>query len=291
MIPDLFPPRTDYATAEGFSTLPMELGKLRRLSMMVIRAAGVPEWVGDEISGLYCARRVLPSVADISKADPQTKLDIGGWQDKALQSRLAMPHLYSEARLNVQANCKRELITLTCLAMINTFNDDLASSFPSWQEVYDHWPSLEERTKLMWTPVNSMQSQAKSEVAVSTKPAITEEEVADDDGSSGESTSSSENDSEAEGCKLFQADEFPEDAEDEPYPLCLTKVEWKMASGKTGHLHLCCGDSLECGRNLHRPEVGTGLSHALDTGRAWSPRCWAKLSPIAQSWWKSSNNL
>ena len=78
-------------------------------------------------------------------------------------------------------------------------------------------------------------------------------------------------------------------AEDEVFPADTANLSWQLSAGKHGRLHLLDGMCLSCSRVLRRPEEGQGLAQALATGRMWSPRCWAALSPAAQQWWASAD--
>ena len=65
-------------------------------------------------------------------------------------------------------------------------------------------------------------------------------------------------------------------------------LEWQLSGGKKGHLHLVNADDPNktmCGRRLHNPEIGKGIEAARKTGRSWSPRCLAHLSPSIYERW------
>ena len=67
-------------------------------------------------------------------------------------------------------------------------------------------------------------------------------------------------------------------------------IEWQLAKGPRGMIHILNGDEMACHRNrLLHPQRGTGLLTALGTGRALSPRCFASLSRSAQRWWMNSD--
>ena len=76
--------------------------------------------------------------------------------------------------------------------------------------------------------------------------------------------------------------------EDESYPHELAVLEWELATGKAGHLHLVDCQKLFCGRILRLPESGTGLALAARSNRKWSPRCWRALPETGKAWWLSS---
>ena len=63
-------------------------------------------------------------------------------------------------------------------------------------------------------------------------------------------------------------------------------IEWSLAKGAKGMLHLLVDGSLHYSRNLSMPETGSGLACAATTLRKWSPRFFNALPVIAQSWWE-----
>ena len=88
-------------------------------------------------------------------------------------------------------------------------------------------------------------------------------------------------------------EDYDADAEDEAYPYAFAILEWQLASGSRGKLHLVNDDNqaLHCGRVLRLPEPGTGLALAANAGREWSPRCWNALPEAARAWWSDSTNV
>ena len=81
----------------------MGLGKIRRQISLALRAAGITTEVLDELQGLYWMRRVLPTLAHFSSFSAPERIDIGGWISKEEKASLAMPQLYSEAKLTMQS--------------------------------------------------------------------------------------------------------------------------------------------------------------------------------------------
>jgi hypothetical protein len=81
------------------------------------------------------------------------------------------------------------------------------------------------------------------------------------------------------------SDDSATDSDDEPVML-----EWLLAKGPRGRLHLVHPAAEHgggrfrsaCGRSLLQPSYGTSLPDALDSGRPWSPRCFAKLPKSIQ---------
>ena len=69
-------------------------------------------------------------------------------------------------------------------------------------------------------------------------------------------------------------------------------VQWLLAKGKKGRLHLrdaCGGDCGKvltmCGRTLADPEEGAGMDCARSTGAEWSPRCFRRLPRASMKGW------
>ena len=78
-------------------------------------------------------------------------------------------------------------------------------------------------------------------------------------------------------------------AEDEGLPAETSAIEWQLASGRHGRLHLCCNHGLACGRELRKPTGGKGMAQALALNHLWSPRCWSAPPPAVQQWWNDSD--
>ena len=97
----------------------MELPKNLRLMGLLLRSQGLPIEELDQITGLYSGRRVQPTIADYCQKPAELRLDVGGWSDKASSDRVAMPNLYSGARLQTQVNRKREMLITANIAFSN----------------------------------------------------------------------------------------------------------------------------------------------------------------------------
>ena len=88
----------------------MTRARILRFSGEVFRSNGFPEELLQQLEGLYSARRVQPTLADLAQYDPVEKLDMDGWYNREVAARSAMPHRYSSARLYVQASLKHNLV-------------------------------------------------------------------------------------------------------------------------------------------------------------------------------------
>ena len=72
-----------------------------------------------------------------------------------------------------------------------------------------------------------------------------------------------------------------------------TSVCWVCTARDDGKLHtldfgadeVIDGARTTCNRKLKQPIIGVGLQEARASGRAWSPRCWARLPPnVIKAW-------
>ena len=287
IMPDFHPQRSDWASARSFTNTPMELPKILRLMGLYLRSQGLPIEELDQITGLYSGRRVQPTVADYCQKPVEFRLDIGDWSDKSSRDRVAMPNLYSAARLHTQVSRKREMLSTANLAFATYLTEDGSQPHPSWDDLFFHFPNQ-----------NTIDEAMKAASLESTKVPIPVKDKSyhgfDSDNEFWDDlmaeTSLASN---AEDAHTSASEDSDEDqdaaAEDEIFPAETAKLNWQLSSGKHGRLHLLDGLCLHCSRVLRRPEEGRGLSQALATGRLWSPRCWAALSPAAQQWWASAD--
>ena len=142
-LPDFSPKRADYASALGFSRLPMSPQKIARQLLVLLRALGVSEEIIAQTDMLYCFRRLFPTLAHRSDFQDMELLDVCGWNDKEAKERHAMPRLYSAAKLEMQFRRKAELVAASRLAIRDSF---LAKgpTAPSWDHLFQFWPSRED---------------------------------------------------------------------------------------------------------------------------------------------------
>ena len=266
-LPDFAPKRSDFASATGFSRMPMSPQKIARQLLVLLRSLGISEDIIAATDVLYCFRRLFPTLAHRSSFEDQEALDVGGWNDPVAKQRNAMPRLYSSAKLEMQYRRKAELVSTARLAIRNSF---LAKgpSAPTWEQLFQCWPTRSEAQDLMTRPLAS----SSIKRILPQAPSVHDEVAASESGSAS-SAPSSDSDASDGG-----------DAEDEAYPPELAKLEWQLSSGSKGCLHLVVKGQLVCGRVLRRPELGRGLSEATSAGRPWSPRCKAKLPVSALQW-------
>ena len=76
---DFGPDRVAIDKAAFFKKDPMPRHRIIRFTAEILRAEGVEEMLWSQVEGLYSARRVLPTLADVSRYDPDERLDIGSW--------------------------------------------------------------------------------------------------------------------------------------------------------------------------------------------------------------------
>ena len=117
VLPDFLPERSDWSSATSFSNVMMPLQKARRLIALLLRAYGASQEAIDQLFGLYAFRRILPTLAHKSDFSTEERLDVGGWTDSASKTRLAMPTLYSAAKLYQHSALKSELVMLSTKAL------------------------------------------------------------------------------------------------------------------------------------------------------------------------------
>ena len=228
---------------------------------LYLRSFGLSVTEFDLISGLYSARRVLPSIADCSQKPPEFRLDIGGWQDKHTGTRTAMPNLYSAARVQTQVARKRELLITANLAMNNYINMEGATIHPSWEELFDHWPSPKDFDVAMVIAESASGSNpiVKKAAALAQTPIDAESDDDFWDGLTNEITQARDNDDVYTEASEESEIDMDKQAEDEVYPAETAAINWQLATGKHGRLHLECSHGLACGRELRRPVSGKGL--------------------------------
>ena len=289
IMPEFFPPRSDWSSAKGFTDKPMELPKILRLMGLYLRSQGLPIDELDHITGLYSGRRVQPTIADFSQKPVEFRLDIGDWADKSARDRVAMPNLYSAARLHTQVNRKKEMLVTANLALSNYMaNEENPSIHPSWDVLFQFWPEQ----KTIDAAMNiSMPSSSSAKLAITDHGNY--EQIDDEEfwnGLLSETTKAADSEDAYTISDPESEADMDLNAEDEIFPSAAVNLKWQLSSGKHGRLHALDGMCLACSRTLRRPEEGTGLSQALSTGRVWSPRCWASLSPAVQQWWSASSH-
>ena len=277
LVPEFIPAGTDFNTARAFGDAPMDPSTIRRQLSLALRAAGVLQEIIDMLEGLYSFRRVLPTLAHRAAFNVSERLDVGAWVSKEEKAEAAMPQLYSEAKLTMQALKKAELIFLANQTFTTILgNSDVSINF-NWELAFAKWPDR---------PKNFTHTFDAS--ASSIKPLKDLDKVAPESNSfSSDGSGSSSGDSDISDMFGSETDN-DRAAEDELYPACLNDIEWQLAAGPKGRLHLSSGGHLCCGRTLRLPEHGVSLSNAYSANREWSPRCWQQLPALAQTWWKDS---
>ena len=262
----------------------MSLAKIKRLIALVLRSAGAADNEVSEIDGLYSLRRVLPSLAHVAAFNESERLDVGAWTNPGEKAALSMPQLYSDQKLRMQAVHKAELISLAIVALQNTVQSTPDVS-PPWDSIAKYWPPRDPKfsleTFVLGARVDRIVDQPARDKA---QPAVQSDSDSDDISSLAASDTSSDSDFKSET-------DIEANPEDEFYKPSFQTLEWSLAAGPKGRLHLGCCPDLHCGRILRSPETGTSLGLALECQRSWSPRCWRALTPDQQEWWKASSSV
>jgi hypothetical protein len=258
MIPD----RVGLGQLQSFSTQEvMPRAKFLRLSAELFREMNIGSADIDDIKGLYCARRILPTLADLARYEPSERLDTGGWFSAADKARVSMPDRYSSGRQFTIATLKHNLVQSAAEAYRAARVKQPNADNPSWEELFKYWPK---------GPRYDLRTEEKEEVPKK----LPMEAQPDDDNSS----SSSDD------------EEPPQPVPDETLPDDHKEVHWQLSQGKKGRRHVInCGERA-CGRTLHLPEDGQGLYSAAATGHKWSPRCFVALPESAKEWWQNQAN-
>ena len=81
---------------------------ISRFSVGMFKAGGLSDGEIDAIKGVYSARHILPTFAEVANLNPSDSLDVGGWSSRAAAPDTAMPNLYSAARLWKMASVKSD---------------------------------------------------------------------------------------------------------------------------------------------------------------------------------------
>ena len=175
------------------------------------------------------------------------------------------------------------------IAFSNYLESGSTQNHPSWDDLFQFWPNQ--------STIDDAMQRATLEVRKSTLPIKdtkyhgldSDEEFWNDVMKESALATMNVNDEVTTSASEESGEDADAEAEDEIFPAATANLRWQLAAGRHGRLHLLDGMCLACSRTLRRPEEGVGLSQALGTGRVWSPRCWATLSPAAQQWWASAD--
>jgi len=276
-------PKGSGLEAKSWSSVPMDQGKIKKLTFKILTAVGIPEDNQKQLRGLYAARRVLPTLAHRLKFSKGERLDVGSWSDPALK----MPQTYSEAGLDEQADLREELVLAAsnALRILASQWDDPTPSMElnmNFTEVWQFFPKQRTLKKKCWDFEAGMAWCVKMFPGL--KAACLESGCRTINAEGCSSTSSASSDS-SESSGLAAED----DKDD--FPLLESQICWQLSKGAKGCLHVNHPEDewkTACGRSLYMAERGLGKEAALSTGRSWSPRCWKALQDDTRDWWKSS---
>ena len=227
--------------AKAWTDLPMQQSKIRNLTDKILATLGVPPTVAAQLRGFYSGRRLLPTLAHRARMKVGERLDVGGWSDQS-SSKLSMPQRYSEARLDEQLAVRAELLGMasTALAAIierqpsPTLKEEVGLTI---SQTWKLWPKRGDSVrhppgKSVLTWLSSMFPLIGDMIVPHCKDLPPSASVSMDASSSSSSSS--------ESCMA------------EPPG---SDVNWELAGGRNGHLHLVISDPCACGRKLNRPEM------------------------------------
>ena len=163
-----------------------------------------------------------------------------------------MPHLYSDQKIRMQAVHTAELISLAIVALQTAVQSSPELS-PSWDSIAKYRPPRDPTFSLeVFVSGSRIGRIVDQPTCGKSQPAVQSDSDSDDISSlvESEATSGSESRSETD-------DEA--NPEDDLYKPCFQKVEWPLAAGPKGKLHLGRYPDLRCGRSLRSPETGTSF--------------------------------
>ena len=244
----------------------MPRARILRFSGDAFRSFGVPDALLDQIDGLYSARRVLPTLADVAQYDAPEKLDIGAWYHRETVAASAMPHRYSAARLFVQVSLKHNFIQSAAVAFQKySSSPNYSEKNLEWEQLFEYWPRA---------PSYELSGHYKHPEEVNKCQKVPAKADGPTDSDREDDSSSSDSSSDSHGVNEGHLDDTD-----------FADLRWSLAKGNRGMLHLQGDDALACGRTLRMPETGCGSALAAATNRSWSPKCFRALQEAAKTWW------
>ena len=287
LVPDLSPARAPLSKVTGIVKKAMTIQKISYFSPAVFHAVGALSTDVAALEGLYSARHVLATAGDVMEIPDKHWLSVGGWSGQAAKANLAMPNLYSQAKLWRDAVVKHSI-----MMAINTALEKYASthggSLPEhWEPLFDLLPrrqyTLAERSDLM--EIAGVTERAHNTVWQESH--ISDMKISEMDEPS-DFPSNGDDGSDSVDSEVSSSSEASEAAVDPS----LSELVWQLSKGARGRLHLIRDCELACGRQpLHRPEGGSGISEALASGSTWSPRCYRALTQPVRMWWKEAGGI
>jgi len=301
LIPDFGPPRCNVVEAEHFQPFAMSLPKLMAVTSSLLQrppASLTPSQVSDITS--YSCRRTLPSLADRAGFGVAERVLLGGWQDSGGGAaelskearRLAMPMLYSDHKMLMQLRVKHELMEGVRLASasLRSAQGSAAAFDPDWDAISAHWPRREDTsaaTDAVFLAAQGGQAKRTADGSATPAAAVPATPFLVPAPASPAQVRSSSSSSQASSCTASSSSWSSSSSSQRPVSTqCCPQLPWLLSKGRKGHLHLCSeegGSRTLCGRNLRRPESGSGLEDAIATDKRWSPRCFGALPQEARS--------
>ena len=282
VLPDYTPARTPLARINGFTKKPMPLERVYQFSPAAFHSVGARSEDVAALEGLYAARHVLTTAADAMDVKEKNWLSVGGWASGDTKSRLAMPNLYSQAKLWREAGVKHRIMMSVDSAFAKyraSHGDKLPSN---WEPLFGLLPNFAFTLaqKSDCTEIDGVPERSRHAEWIDAHGDMNLQDVDDDKPSEGDDGNESLSDlsSSSNGASAT-----------EPRDKTLDRIVWQLSKGIKGKLHLIVDGDLACHRRpLYRPENGDGALEALSTGRDWSPRCKALLPEAVASWWDES---
>ena len=245
---------------------------ISRFPVGMFKAGGLSDEEIDAIEGVYSARHILPTFAEVANLNPSDRLDVGGWSSRAAAQDTAMPNLYSAARLWKMASIKERVIegiehAHAAYSKLPEYRADLV-----WESIFHLWPPASDAALAFSPCAAAVEGPVHKD---SDKATIPLPEVRSDTDSAESYTS----DASSGSSGMFL---------DEKSERVAQSIQWQLSTGRSGHLHYLVDGALACGRKLSRPESGQSLQSALSCNRPWSPTCRARLPDLAREWLDAS---
>ena len=262
ILPDISPRGASFDTVTGFLASPMPLSKFHRLSLQILKAAGLDS--STAVSS-YSARRLMPSLAELWHAPEEWRNKLGGWNRDEVQAKPKsssnMPNLYAAFRLESAADLKRQLVG----HLANTLDTNKNLIWTDWPSFCQTYPIMDFST-----------SASNVKPTVEGKPQIqTDDESSSDSSSSSSSCSSSEaGEDDTPLTALFQH----------------TAFEWISLPSVTSVIHARSDEPVVskvhitlCKKSIISTVTGSTLESASRTGKQFCNNCWPLLTSEIRS--------
>ena len=246
LLPDFGPARVKFANLRTIQKSLMPHARISALSSAMFRAAGASPAQLETLEGLYAARHVLPTLGDAVRLEDTDRLSLGSWSDQGSKARMAMPNLYSQSRLWREATVKHTVI-MCAQSALDSFAKSHAGKWPSsWAAIFELLPRKEFSLGITanGSRIEGTRNRAlllsREEIDLDTPLSVLALGEISDAPSTGDkdgAASSESSSSSSRSCEpKIEADPFG-------------SIEWQLAKGPRGMIHILNGDEMACHRN------------------------------------------